>query len=140
MRWWGKKRKGKVAPAGLEPTWYQALTMEPQGHTASSLLMNASASHHWAIEHVLSELLFGVDRKLLPSCQGRSHTQWIGPKNPWSSRPSFFLQDCLVGLSLVPRLSGSLVVFPESLGTRLSSHAITQKSSWCGWKISATIQ
>ena len=22
---WGKKRKGKVAPAGLEPTWYQAL-------------------------------------------------------------------------------------------------------------------
>ena len=35
---WGKKRKEKVAPAGLKPKQYQALAalaMEPRGHTGT---------------------------------------------------------------------------------------------------------
>ena len=38
--WWERREKGKVAPARLEPTWYQALatlTTEPRGHTGTKL-------------------------------------------------------------------------------------------------------
>ena len=72
----GKKQKWHPC-TGLEPTRYQALaalTMEPQGTKLPItylLISNGETKYlsltpHWVTEHVPSELLFGVHRKLIP--------------------------------------------------------------------------